>query len=499
VLLLLVVGTLPRAATATPTAVSTAATVLDDQVIGGDPRLHELTLQSPALGRATKVRVLLPAGYDDPTNAITRYPVLLLLHGVGDDQASWTNRTDVAAFTASTPLIVVMPDAGKTPTAGWYSDWIDGPAWESFHIGELLPFVDATYRTMGTRESRAVAGFSMGGFGAMSYAARHPELFVAAAEFSGAVDTTFAGQGEATALELLSTSVGTPSDNVWGPYATNEARWRTHNPSDLAENLRWTDLWLVSGNGVPRPGDNPQAGPVETGVYIMNLRFHSALVERGIAHVWNDRGYGTHDWPYRQLDLHTWVPQLLTIFAAPPPPPAAFDYRSAEPGFSAWGWEFDTDRPGLQFVDLTGVSAAGFTVSGSGPLRVVSPPVYPPGSTQRITAVNGSAIDVLADNDRRLRFTVDLGPGRAAAQSPLLGVQVDTLGRDERVTRTIAITDISSQVPSSPTGDATRARAGGAAELPASGGGGLGWAGAALLAATAAARWCRSRALPRAR
>ena len=485
-------------ATPAPAATPAAPTELDDQVNAGDPRLHELTLQSVALGRATKVRILLPTGYEDPGDASNRYPVLLLLHGVGDDQASWTNRTDIAAFTASTPLIVVMPDAGKTPTAGWYSDWVDGPAWESFHIGELLPFIDASYRTVGTRESRSVAGFSMGGFGAMSYAARHPELFVAAAEFSGAVDRTFAGQGEATALELLATSVGTPNDNVWGPYATNEARWRTHNPSDLATNLRWTDLWLVSGNGIPRPGDNPQAAPVEAGVYIMNLRFHDALVRDAIAHTWTDRGYGTHDWPYRQLDLHTWLPQVLAIFAAPPPPPAAFDYRSAEPRFAAWGWEFDTDRPGMQFVDLVGVSAAGLTVTGSGPLSIASAPVYEPGSAQRIAVVDGSSLEVTVDGDGRLRFTVDLGPGYAAAPSPLLGVQVDALAADQRVTRTLAITGSTGQETGS-TGDETRGDAGGAAALPASGGGGLGWAGGALIVATAAARWCRARALPRAR
>lgn len=494
VVLLLLAGAPTRAAAARPTA---SPAVIDDQVVGGDPRVHELTLQSPALGGTTKVRILLPPGYN-AADAATRYPVLLLLHGVGDDQTSWTNHTDVTAFTASTPLIIVMPDAGKTPSAGWYSDWVNGPAWESFHIGELLPLIDATYRTVGTRESRAVAGFSMGGFGAMSYAARHPELFVAAAEFSGAVDTTFAGQGEATALELLSTSVGTPSYSVWGPYETNEARWRTHNPSDLATNLQWTDLWLVSGNGVPRQGDNPQAAPVEAGVYLMNLRFHDALLQHGVAHAWHDRGYGTHDWPYRELDFHAWLPQLLAIFAAPQPPPAAFDYRSAEPRFSVWDWQFETDRPGMQFVELTDVSFAGLTITGSGPVSIASAAVYPPGSTQRISSDTAAAIDVVVDGDGRLVFTVDLGPGQAAAPSPLLGVQVDALAADQRVTRTVTITDISGRAPGSAAGAATGAD-GRIGQLPASGSSGFGWAGGALLAATAVARWCRARALLRAR
>src|SRR4051794_37734841 len=157
------------------------------------PRLTELTLRTPALATDTVLRVLLPDGY--AASPVRRYPVLYLLHGCCDfdvrGSQAWTTHGEAEKATAGLPLIVVMPDAGA---GGFYSDWFNGgaggpPKWETYHINQLIPFVDKRYRTVATREGRAVTGLSMGGFGAMSYASRHPDLFVAAASFSGAVDT----------------------------------------------------------------------------------------------------------------------------------------------------------------------------------------------------------------------------------------------------------------------------------------------------------------------
>jgi diacylglycerol O-acyltransferase/trehalose O-mycolyltransferase len=97
------------------------------------PRCRELVVPVPHGLRVpdSRVRVLLPVGYD---GGHARYPVLYLLHGAGDTSAAWTDRTDVADFTATIPPIVVMPDGGHDANAGFYSDWIDGSRqWETFH------------------------------------------------------------------------------------------------------------------------------------------------------------------------------------------------------------------------------------------------------------------------------------------------------------------------------------------------------------------------------
>ncbi|MFA5891576.1 MAG: alpha/beta hydrolase-fold protein [Actinomycetota bacterium] len=115
------------------------------------------------------VNVVLPDGYD---SGPLRYPVIYLLHGYSENENTWLDMGNLAAFAADKQAIFVTP--GGDPD-GWYSDWRNGAnKWESFHIGTLIPYIDTHYRTIGARAGRAIAGLSMGGFGSMSYAARHP-------------------------------------------------------------------------------------------------------------------------------------------------------------------------------------------------------------------------------------------------------------------------------------------------------------------------------------
>lgn len=384
-------------------------------------RIQSFEVPSVHLDPDPRVCILLPDGYPDDG----AYPVLYLLHGAGDDQGSWLANTDLEGLRGVREFIVVMPDGGgRHGEAGWYSDWQDGPAWESYHIGELLPWVDEQYATTGDRAGRVIAGLSMGGFGAMSYAARHPDLFSAAGSFSGAVDTTAGGPAEAAAFELAHLPYGTPDHRVWGPYPTHEVHWRNHNPADLVTNLRWTELWFTSGNGVPQlPRDHPAASPAETGVYAMNRSFQERLSEEGVDHVWRDRGHGTHQWHYWEEDLDLFSDREFGGAS-----PEVFDYRSADPSFSVWGWSFEADPArAAEFLELAGVSKGGFTVRGSGELRVRTDGLFAPGDTYDVVqssdgSVSGTTL-VTADADGRLSFPVDLGPPHAHRQyTPLARV-----------------------------------------------------------------------------
>jgi S-formylglutathione hydrolase FrmB len=269
---------------------------------GLDGRLEEWTLRTPALREPTGVRVLLPAGYRaDPRR---RYPVLYLLHGAGGDHRAWTRDGDAEAITARAPLIVVMPDGG---TDGWYTDWYEGgrpvqPRWEAYHVDELVPWIDATYRTIAARRGRAIAGLSMGGYGALSYAARHPRTFAAAASFSGALE------------------VG--SSDAWGPRDANAARWRAHLPISIAAGLRSLALLeLRTGDGRPGPLDRPGTRPgcdacaLERFLHRSNVRLHERLRALGIRHTWDDYGPGTHAWPYWRRDLRETLPRLERVLA----------------------------------------------------------------------------------------------------------------------------------------------------------------------------------------
>lgn len=149
----------------------------------------EVTLRSfssRAMGADYRYTIYLPDGYD---SGRLRYPVLFLLHGNGGNENNWLVDGHVQATMDALirqakvqPAIIVMPGGGAT----W---WVDGnqDQAETALIKELIPHIDATFRTIGAREGRMIAGLSAGGFGSVSAVFRYPELFVAGAAMSPAV------------------------------------------------------------------------------------------------------------------------------------------------------------------------------------------------------------------------------------------------------------------------------------------------------------------------
>lgn len=270
-------------------------------------RLQEVAFESTVLQRTSPVRVLLPDGFGS-----TALPVLYLLHGGADDYRSWTDKGNAEAVTAGLDLIVVMPDTGP---GGWYSDWAHdaenaiGPQrWESYHLRELVPWVETTFNTRTDRAGRTIAGLSMGGYGALKYAARHDDLFGFAAAFSGGVDILDDGIGKTA--DVAATWQGGKKGDTWGKYPDSIPVRREHNPIDLAERLRNTVLELRTGNGRAND-DGPVLDPIEAGVHRGMTTMHNRLVELGIDHVWDDYGPGFHDWAYWTRSLERTLPGLM--------------------------------------------------------------------------------------------------------------------------------------------------------------------------------------------
>ena len=151
------------------------------EIAAADARLREETVQSTSLGRSMRYRVLLP---DDYGQALRRYPVLYLLHGLEGDYRDWTTRANLARHAAGLPLVIVTPDAGN----GWYTNSAGEPAakFEDYVLVDLIADVERKYDVIRSRYGRAIAGLSMGGFGAVKMALKRPNLFFFAASFSGA-------------------------------------------------------------------------------------------------------------------------------------------------------------------------------------------------------------------------------------------------------------------------------------------------------------------------
>jgi S-formylglutathione hydrolase FrmB len=399
-------------------------------VSGYSGRLLDVTLYSPALAAQTHVYVLLPVGYDP--SGKTRYPTLYLIHGAAGSYLDWINSGNAQQIIDQTsqlnklpPFITVMPDAGVW---GFYSDWygsdLDGmpnppPAWTTYHIGELIPWIDGHYPTKATRSNRAIAGLSMGGFGAISYAARFPNLFVSAGTFSGAVDNDLYYPYGPTYLSALAPvfSGGQFNQCVWGDEITQDVHWRGNNPTYLADSLAYTDIYITVGGG-----DTPTTianDPIEQTCYYMSKSLVAALDSRGIKHTDDFYGGGSHAWSYWQADLQRYLPLMAQAFAHPPstPPSGPFSHRSILPSFAAWGWTFTTDHQVTEFTYLTDVSQYGLFVMGSGTLQVITAALYPPGSRWTVTQEGGAPGVITASHSGQLAFPVYLGPPHTAEQS----------------------------------------------------------------------------------
>ena len=155
--------------------------------------LTEASFPSATLNEAIAYNVYLPAGYESATD---RYPVLYLLHGRGDSKSAWTQmKGALDALIASgeiQPTIAIMPDAPWSSRASYYVDSgytgaDPGRKVETAFTQDLIAHVDATYRTVANRTGRGVAGYSMGGYGALRYSLAHPDLFGASIVLSPAV------------------------------------------------------------------------------------------------------------------------------------------------------------------------------------------------------------------------------------------------------------------------------------------------------------------------
>ncbi|WP_083936771.1 alpha/beta hydrolase [Longispora albida] len=268
-----------------------------------------------------KVRILLPTGYNPA--AATPYEVLFLLHGGSGKWDDWGNN-GVKDLVRNSPFkgIVVMPEGGST---GYYTNWAgqaDGgyrPDWETFHIGQLLPWVDANFRTSGTRSGRYLAGLSMGGFGALKYGAQHHTKFAGVASFSGGtnmrpveVQDTISSHMwmSGAAIRTVNFLDGGTRVNLYenGLLVLDQARQRKYRIETLfGPESNWPNVnpWDMSANFGTYEGkfalySGGADGNGEKDIYKSNLDLRTKL--GNIPHRWC-AGNGDHSWPYWQRDL----------------------------------------------------------------------------------------------------------------------------------------------------------------------------------------------------
>lgn len=227
----------------------------------------ELHFSSASLGRQTACNLIIPQGQDAP------WSVFYLLHGASDDHTIWSRRTSIERYVDGLPLLVVMPEGGGT---GFYTDAANGSGrYESAIIEDLIPFMDAIFPTRPEKAGRCIGGLSMGGYGAMKLALKHPDLFCSANSHSGAVS-----------LERM-----VNNDNP---------DWRTKMRGIFGEGAvgGTDDPFALARNGDPatRPALKIDCG-TEDFLLDSNRSFHAHLEECGVPHQY-DEFPGGHQWSY---------------------------------------------------------------------------------------------------------------------------------------------------------------------------------------------------------
>jgi len=230
-------------------------------------------IKSPGL-----VSVSVPADYDG--GAQKDYPVLYLLHGHGDDHMYWPGFVNTDSLATVYRMIIVCPQGRNS----WYWDSPVDPQMqmESYITKELVPWVDANYRTRRDPDQRAITGLSMGGHGGLWLGLRHPELFHNAGSTSGGVDIRPFPKNWSMAIFL-------------GPKDEYPQRWDDHTVTTLIDKVNPEGYGIIFDCGT------------EDFFYEVNCKLDSIMTERGIEHTYLTSP-GAHNRKYWSKSI---LPQLM--------------------------------------------------------------------------------------------------------------------------------------------------------------------------------------------
>ena len=196
-----------------------------------EDRVEYGSLQSPALGRELKYAVQLPPSYEKEKSR--KYPVLYFLHGMNGNEGEFQRRGVAAAVgrlreQGKIGEFIIVAPAGEN---SFYINSKNGLKYEDAIIRDLIPHVEKNWRAIAATEGRAIQGISMGGFGALSLAFRHPEMFSSVTAHSAALfEELPKPNGEDRRSQFVSRMIG----NMYGT-PPDEEYFRSYNPIALAE------------------------------------------------------------------------------------------------------------------------------------------------------------------------------------------------------------------------------------------------------------------------
>lgn len=229
--------------------------------------LFEIAYSSPALGKRSGMNVIVPDGPGP-------FRVVYQLHGLSDDYTMWMRYSSIERHAEAANVMVVMPDGGRS----FYCDEVSGAGNYEQHLLDTVRFIDQTFHTIDSPEGRGIGGLSMGGYGSMKMALKHPDIFGSVAAHSGVLD-----------IQKMFEAHDSPDL----PYIFGAAV----PPAD--------DCFLLAEQAGKKPAIYFDCG-VDDFLLQHNRYFHAHLQKLGIEHTYLEYP-GTHCWEY--WDIH--VPAAL--------------------------------------------------------------------------------------------------------------------------------------------------------------------------------------------
>lgn len=236
-------------------------------------------LNSEMMGRKMPYHVITPKGYRLKAETMRDYPVVYLLHGLTGHYNNWPERTKLIEYAKEYDWIIVSVEGGD----GWYTDSVSNEKekYESYIIKELIPEIEKNHRVDKRREARAIAGLSMGGYGALKFGLKYPEMFVIAGSFSGAL----------SAAEMTEKNrpgaIGKSIDAIFG--------------AENSDNRKANDIFDIVRNATPEKIKTLPYFYIDCGtedfLFQTNRDFISLLTEKKIPHEYRQLP-GIHNWQY---------------------------------------------------------------------------------------------------------------------------------------------------------------------------------------------------------
>ena len=240
-------------------------------------KVDTLKLHSEVMNRDIAVVVVTPT--QTKANKDMRFPVVYLLHGAYGNERSWLDIKPCLPQIADEKGLIFVSMAALN---SWY---FDSPVlkdfqYESFYTKTLVPYIDAHYRTVASRQGRAITGLSMGGHGALFLAMRHTDLFGACGSMSGGVD-----------IRPFPLNWNIP--DVLGEMASNKQSWDEHSVMGQLKRIKNGDLWITFDCG-------------EADFFLeVNKDLHKRLLGLGIDHDFTTRPGGhTSEYWGNSIDYH---------------------------------------------------------------------------------------------------------------------------------------------------------------------------------------------------